>query len=655
MKKKLAVILVLMTSTSGAFADDVKDNIIKKVLETAVSPFETVVGSVNELGKIVVTPSRFEERLGASSCSVSVIDEADFDRQKISTAEKTLREEVGVDISQSGASQGLTHLRLRGGDSNQTLIMIDGVKAYDPMSTNGAYNLAHLTVDNVDRIEVLRGPQSALYGSDAMAGVVSIMSKKADRPYVNAGFESGSFFSYREYFDIGARTRGLSYSIAGSRFDTKGVSQAQAKNGNYERDPYDRTVIASRIDYDICDEASVGGTLRYTNAHFEYDGGWPFADDDDMRQRFDETFATLYGNIKPFEWLEHSLRLGWMQTLRQDLDKDAGSPTFLRDKFYGDFFKLDFQNKARILDIDNFIIGYEYTEETGDSYYEDAFGVTDQPKVFAREGDLYLENRISLQDRLTSTQGVRIGHHSHAGTFETYRIDGSYLFATGTKARGLFATGFKAPSLYQLSTPRIVAWWGQFGGGNSNLNSEKSVSYEYGIDQYLFKEKFIGSVTYFHTVYRDLIDAIYDPATGNTAQFANIGKARVHGIEFEAKVNPIDTLTLRVGLTYLKTKNTQTDGDLLRRPERKFFAECYWKAVKNLSIDMRVRYNGPMADVGGYKIKEYTVADVVVNYDLTKNLSIYAKIENAFDQHYEEVVGYTATPFGAYGGVKAEF
>ena len=655
MKKLWIAVLALLLASAACAEDQKKESVVKKLIETALSPIETVLGQVTELQRIVVTPSRFEERLGASSCSISVIDDRDFEREEVSMAKDALKEEVGIDISQSGAFQGLTQLYMRGGSSNHTLIMIDGVKAYDPMSTNGSYNLAFLTLDNVERIEVLRGPQSALYGSDAMAGVVSIISKKAERPYVNAGFEAGSFYTYKEYFEAGAKTHGFSYSIAGSRDDSKGISQAQAKDNNQERDPYDRTAVAGRIDYEPNDKLSIGGTLRYTNAHYQFDGGWPFADDDDLRNRFDEFFATIYGTIKPIEWLEHSLRLGWMDTLRRDLNKDPGAPSFQRDKFSGKFFKLDLQNRVNMFEVDNLILGYEYTEEIGDSYYEDAWGVTDESKVFAREGDLYLENRINLYDRLTSTQGVRIGHHSRAGTFATYRVDGSYLFATGTKIRGLFGTGFKAPSLYQLNTPRIVAWWGTFGGGNPNLSAEKSVSYEYGADQYLFNEKLVASATYFHCIYKNLIDATYDPTTGNTTQYANTGKAPVHGIEFAVKASPIDILMTRFGFTYLKSKNLQTDGELLRRPEWKLFGECHWRVNKKLSMDLRVRYNGPMADVGNCKVKEYTVADFVVNYDLTNNISVYGKIENAFDQHYEEVTGYGTPPLGAYGGVKAKF
>jgi vitamin B12 transporter len=224
---------------------------------------------------------------------------------------------------------------------------------------------------------------------------------------------------------------------------------------------------------------------------------------------------------------------------------------------------------------------------------------------------------------------------------------------TGTKVRGLVATGFKAPTLYQLFSPADPLWL--IGGGNADLKPEKSVSYEYGVDQYLFGERLIASATYFHAIYKDLIDAVYHPDTWTTDRYANVGKARVHGIEASGKIRPHPTLTVQGGFTYQKTKNLGDDRDLLRRPERKFYLDCLWQPIAKLRLNLDMRYNGPMSDYGGYKIKEYTVVNLVANYNVTKNISAYFKINNVFNQHYEEITGYTMPGFAAYGGTKAEF
>ena len=662
MKKFFAVLFILSIAHSTFAEEEKKPGIVGQILEAAVSPMETVLGQGVGLGRIVVTPSRVEERLGAASCSVSVIDRQDFERKKIDTAKDALADEAGIDVRQSGAFQGETSLLMRGGKTNHTLIMVDGMKAYDPISPGGGYNLAFLTLDNIERIEVLRGAQSALYGSDAMAGVVSIMSRKAEDTYVNASWEAGSFYTYKEQCEAGAAAHGFHYSIAASRVDTKGISQAQAKKNNQERDPYDKTSIAARTDYDIGDAAAIGATFRYTKAHFAFDQGAD-ADDDNAFSVFRENFTTLYANLKAFEWWEHSLKLGWMQTMRQYFDDDSPGFDFDRSKYFGKYFKLDYQNNLDILKVDKIVIGYEFTREAAEYHSQNDFSgvmATDVlSEVFSTEHVFYAENRLNLSDRLTSTQGLRVSHHSRSGTYVTYRLDASYLFFTGTKMRGLAATGFKTPSLYQLFAPANAF----FGGGNPNLSPEKSICYEYGIDQYLFGEKVVAGATYFHTLYTNLIDALTDPNTFFTDHYINIGKAQVHGIEASLKIKPIDSLMLTGGLTFQKTKDFQNDQELIRRPERKFFIECFWQATKKLSLDLKVRYNGPMSDnisnplwnLNTYKIKEFTVVDGVVNYDITKNFSVYVKMDNLLNKYYEEVRGYGTPPFSVYGGIKARF
>lgn len=661
--KRLAWVAVIFFVAGAAFAEEEKTDILKKIIETAMSPLEAVVGPAAELERIVVTPSRVEEKLGSASSSVSIITGEDFERKKIDAVMEALKDEVGIDIRQSGAFQGDTSLLMRGGSSNQTLIMVDGVKAYDPISPNGAYNLAHLTLDNVRQIEVLRGSQSALYGSDAMAGVVNIISKKAEKTYVNAWWEGGSFHTYQEQFEAGSATHGLHYSIAGSRLDTRGISQAEAKHNNQERDLYDRTSMTGRIDYDLGESAGVGATYRYTKAHFAFDQGAD-ADDDNAFSILRENFATLYANQKMFEWWEHSVRLGWMETMRQYFDDDSPPVfDFDRSKYTGRYFKFNYQSNFTLRDYDKVIMGYDYTEEKAKYYSQNDFSgamATDVlDEVMSREGDFYLENRFNLTDRLTSTQGMRVSHHSRAGTYITYRFDGSYLFVTGTKVRGLAATGFRAPSLYQLFAPSNA----YFGGGNSALQSEKSMSYEYGIDQYLFGGKMIAGVTYFFALYRDLVDALTNPITYYTNQYINIGKAQAHGIEASVKLRPAECLRVTFGLTYQKTKDFQNDQEMIRRPERKFFIECFWQATKKLSFDLNIRYNGPMSDnlsnpawgLNTYKVKEFVVVDGVANYDISNIFSVYIKANNIMNKYYEEVRGYGTPPFALYGGVKAKF
>jgi vitamin B12 transporter len=649
--KKIVIIIAALLLASGALAEENAD--------------KPASGPVARLRQIVVTPSKFGEDINTSSVSISAVDTTDFDDRKIYMVKDALRDQVGLDIVQAGPFQGVTSLFTRGGGSNQTLIMIDGVKAYDPISPNGAYNLANLTLDNVDQIEIVRGPQSALYGTDAMSGVVNIMSKKAEKTYVAGQYEGGSFDTNMKHFEVGLVSHGLHYSIAGTRLDTRGLSQAQAKNNCQERDPLDRTSLATRVDYDFNSNCSIGATWRYTKAHYAIDQG-AGTDDDNAFAIYNENFFSLYGNLRIFERWDQTVRFGWMEIVRNNFDDDLSgliTNDFDRSKYFGKNFKFDYQNTIEAAEWDKIVIGYDFTQEMGEYKSTNDFGgpmvFQVMPKCFAREGGLYLENRVNINDKFTSTQGMRVAHHSQAGTHETYRIDASYRFDTGTKIRGLIATGFKSPSLYQLNAPANAF----FGGGNPNLKPEKSQSYEYGLDQYLFNDKFVGGITYFHTLYTNLIDALYNPLTWFTSAYVNVGKAQAHGIEVSGTVSPTDKLKIKGGYTYQKAWDYSYDQDLVRRPENKFFVETFWQATKRLSFDVTLRYVGPRSDnrsnpafaTNTFKDKEYAVLDGVINFEITKNLSVYAKMDNLMNKYYEDVRGYTTSPFAAYGGIKAKF
>lgn len=654
--KKIVFVLSFLLLTSSAFAEEKKENLLKKTLETMISPAETVIGSVSDLGKIVIAPTKTEEKMSAASSAVTSINTGDAVKAGEIKVEESLRDVPAVDVVESGFN-GQTSVFIRGANSYHTLTILDGVKLYDPMDPNGAFNYAHLTLDNLERIEVVRGPQSALYGSDAIGGVVSLETKKAMDTFVNASFESGSYYTTHESFEMGAYVNRLHYTFGGSQYNTKGISQAEAKNNNVERDPYDRTVFSARIDYDLTDNMTVGGTFRNTLVHFKYDN---FGRDDspNLHARHENRSFTQYIEQRLFDWWKYKINLGWMINLRRDFDDPYNGPNsnYLRDYYFGKYFKVDYQNTFNILDIDRFIIGYDYTEELGHSYMESYGSVSKMDKAMARNGSFYLENRFNYKDRLTATQGMRVDHHSYAGTHVTYKLDGSYLFPTATKVRGVYATGFKAPTLYQLNAPANPGFfgWFSFGGGNPHLKPETSSSYEYGLDQYLLGERLIVSVTYFQNRFKNLIDTTMD-AQWNVSQYSNIGKAYTYGIESELKFKPYDNISGNLSYTWMKTKDLSTDSELLRRPAHKMRLQVNWIVFPRFETGLIVRYTGPRMDSGQNKLKQYTTTDVIFNYDLNKNFTIFTRIENLFNVTYHETRVNGEPGINAYGGVRAKF
>ncbi|MDO8536195.1 MAG: TonB-dependent receptor [Candidatus Omnitrophota bacterium] len=661
--KKLLLLLAFMLIATSAVAEEKKDeSMLRKLLETAISPVETVLGPITDLGKIVVAPNKIEEKMGSSSQSITSINVSDASRIGEIKVEEGLRDVPSLDVVETGFN-GQTSVFMRGAASYQTLVMLDGIKLYDPMDPNGAFNFAHLTYDNLERVEVVRGAQSALYGSDAMGGLISMETKKAMDTFANASVEAGSYYTTNEAFDIGSYISRLHFTIGGSQYNSKGISQAEAKNNNQERDPYDRTVFSARLDYDFTDNLTAGGTFRYTLAHFKYDS---FGIDYPNLHATHENYSfTQYVEQRLFDWWKYKISLGWMINLRKDFDDPfvGARSEYVRDKYYGKYFRADYQNTFNILDTDNIVVGYDYVEELGHSYYEYSVpgfsSISNMPKVTARNGAFYVENRFNFKDRLTATQGMRVDHHSYAGTHVTYKIDGSYLLPTATKIRGVYATGFKAPTLYQLNVPAIPAeFWGggAFGGGNPNLKPETSDSYEYGLDQYMLGEKIIASVVYFHNRFKNLINTTTsNDGLFNTTQYANTGKAYTYGVESELKFKPYDKINGSLSYTWMKTKDMSTDSELLRRAGNKLRLQVNWKVFPRFETDLIVRYTGPRMDSGQNKLKQYTTTDVTFNYELNKTFTIFTRIDNLFNVHYQEVRLNGEPGINVYGGVKAKF
>lgn len=269
-----------------------------------------------DLEEIVVTPTKTEEAMGTVSNSITVLDGKELSYQGKITVKEALRQVPGIDVVQSGTFGGPTSIFIRGTNSSQTLIMLDGIKMYDAMEPNGACDLAHFTMDNVERIEIVRGPQSALWGSDAIGGVINIITKKGrGKPSIAISFEGGSFNSYRETLNVQGEHQGLHFSLGVSRFDTNGISRAEERDGNSEKDPYCNTSVSNKLDYDVSDNLIFGNTFHYINSEFEYDDWFgPGGDDPNRKGWYEQIIVSPYMEHKVSDWWDYRIQSSWMKT-----------------------------------------------------------------------------------------------------------------------------------------------------------------------------------------------------------------------------------------------------------------------------------------------------------------------------------------------------
>lgn len=609
------------------------------------------------LEEVVVTATRIEEPVEEVASSVTVITKKDIESKKAGTVLEVLKSVPGLDISQSGGPGQLTDIFIRGAKTEHTLIMIDGVEMNDPMSPGRSFDLSHLTVDNIEQIEIVRGPQSTLYGSDAIGGVINIITKKGEgKPKFFISGEGGTYNTFREAAGLNGGTKLVNYSLGISHLNTEGLSAANEKYGNTEKDGYENTSISARVGVTHSDCLDIDFIVRYIDAETDLDTkGGMGGDDPNYVSRSKQLFLRTQGSLLLFNGLwEQKIGLSFSNQDRDYLDdKDAQHPDDSSKGLYNSkMWKVDWQHNLYLHKTNTLTTGIEYEEERGESEYswESAWGPNESlfPEKSANIKGAYIQDKIVLYESLFTTLGIRVDDHSRFGSEITYRIAPAYLLKkTNTKIKTTYGTGFKAPSLYQLYAPATE--WGPI--GNENLKPEKSKGWDAGIEQYLFQNRLTLGAAYFWNDFEDLIDFDWDKG------YINIAKAQTKGAEIFASARPLEDLTIRASYTYTDTQDKETGQRLLRRPLNKGSLNLNYIFLEKGSVNVDIIYVGKQDDMDPdtyerVKAGDYTLINLAASYDITKNIQVFSRIDNLFNQDYEEVKGYGTPKFSIFGGIK---
>lgn len=616
---------------------------------------------VIKVGEVVVTATRMEMLTSEVGSSVTVISGEDIAKKQETTVLEVLRGVPGLDVVQNGGPGGTTAIFMRGAKSEHTLVMVDGVEMNDPISAGRAFNFADITIDNIERIEVIRGPQSTLYGSDAIGGVINIITKKGKgKPTFFVSGEGGSFNTFKEGAGLNGSNDLFNYSLSVSRLDTEGISVANEKDGNSEKDGYENTSVSSRLGLTPTDNLDVDFILRYNDAKTDLDNsGGVSGDDPNYRSETKQTFFRTVASIILFDELwEQKAGISFSNTER-DLSNDT-DPAHLKDlsrgSFDGQSIKFDWQHNLYLHKSNTITFGLETEEDKGksDYYSESVYGpysstLTEQK---ARTSGYYLQDQIKLWNSFFTTLGVRLDDHSKFGSEVTYRIASSYLVQrSGTRLKATYGTGFKAPSLYQLFAPATD--YGPI--GNENLKPEGSKGWDVGFEQGLLDDKLMLGATYFNNSFDELID--FDYAQG----YMNISKAVSNGVESFVSLKPIEELTLTANYTYTHTEDKSTGDALYRRAKNKLGVDISYSFPEKGDVNLGIIYVGKRdnKDFSTYPetrvaLDSYTLVNLAGSYRITKNVAIFGRIDNIFDEEYEEVLGYGTPGLSAYAGIKFE-
>ncbi len=625
MKNLLKILIALCITVNAAFAED-----------------------GFELEKIVVTATKTEASQGSIGISNTIITGNEIKQTGKYTVLDVLRAQPGITVSQTGPHGGITNIYLRGSKPGHTLVMIDGVEVNDPMATDRSFNFAYLTTDNIERIEVIRGPQSTLYGSDAMGGVINIITKKGKgKPKFEITSEGGEHNTFKESFGLNGATGNSDYSFMVSRVESEGISKAKDTS---ESDNYQNLTLSSRLGYKILDNAKLNIIFRHANTETDLDDG-AYEDDPNYTAWYKDFAGKLEfaQDLKP--WWDHKLSFSYLEVTRQYRDeRDTVDTTEDIQSWYkGNNQKIEWQHNLSIAEIDKITAGFEYEEERGSSSYRSRTTVTRFDRKTIKNKGYYLQNQFKLTERLFITPGIRIDDHQLFDTETTYRLSSSYLLPTQTRFKANWGTGFKAPSLYQLYSTQ------DFGGGpigDPNLAPDKSKSYDFGFEQNLLDDNLSFDITYFHNKFENMVD--YDLTL---SKYKNIGRAWTNGFEVNVSYKPIKNLKVGLNYTYMKTKDKTTGLKLVRRPENQIGFNINWILADKVNFDLNTIYVGHTWNNSNntQKVKPYTKVDFSVYYDLNNCLQLFGRIENLFDREYQEIRGYSTLGRSFYSGLKFKF
>jgi vitamin B12 transporter len=654
MKKNHAVLMPLLwlfLLTGMAFARD----------SDASSP-----GSVDQIEKeekeeeteeVVITATRLETPASEVGSSITVITSEQIEKMQKTSILEVLMTMPAVDVNQSGGPGAAASVFIRGAKSEHTLVIIDGVEMNDPTTPGRTFNFAHLSVDNIERIEILRGPQSTLYGSDAIGGVINIITKRGKGKLNGyASLEGGSYNSFRGAAGANGSNDWMQYAIGFSHWDTDGISAASESAGNIEQDEYKNTTVYGTFGFAPADIFDLDFILRYMDADSDGDTGAGAGNDDPnyITQSQQLLFRTQ-GRLYLFDDI-------WEQTLGfsftdHDLhsrnDTDANNPdSFMLSSYEGQVLKFDWQNNFYIHDTNTATFGIETEEDRGKSnYYEETiygpYTNTFESKS-ARTTAYYLQDQIRLWNSWFTTVGIRFDDHDRFGMETTYRIATAYLVRkTDTKIKASVGTGFKSPTLIQL-----YSFW-----GNKDLDPEESNGWDFGLEQSFFNDSVAAGATYFYSEIDNLIDF-------EAGRYNNVGQADIKGVEVFGTLKPTEHLGARFSYTYMNSRDKATAEDLIRRPHNKFSLNLDYSLMEKGNIHLGIVYIGERDDKVfdpityesvRVQLDDYVLVNPAFSYRITDSIQMFLRVDNLFDCGYEAISGYGTSGISAYGGLKFNF
>jgi vitamin B12 transporter len=618
-------------------------------LVLAALPGLCPAAETDELQTIVITATRIPTPVLQVASSITVVTAADIEARQERTFADVLKDIPGLNVVQTGGPGGETSVFMRGTNSNHTKVFIDGIDVSDPSNATGAFDFGQLLTQDIERVEVLRGPQSGLYGSDAIGGVINIITKSGNGPVQFTGLaEGGTFDTFNQGGTLSGSQDDFHYSASVAHFHAGSVPvtpldlllPGEARNDDYD----DNLTLTTKLGYDVTPDFDLGLAARYTDIHLRDTGedyllALPYTGYPAPEQTTADTveYATrLTAHLKSLDGvLEQTLGLAYTHDRTDTVEPQT--PPALNT---GERRKADWQGDVKLAPTETLVLGAEYERDE-----------IDQPiTADVHIGSAYGELQSQIGDHWFSALNVRNDDNSRFGDKTTWRFAPEWVVTqTDTRLHASVGTGFKAPTLSELyqSFPAFFFF------ANPNLKPESSTGWDAGIEQAVVHDVLRVGVTYYDNRIRDLITT---DVTGTT--WANVGRATTDGIESFIAYQPLKELTLRVDYTYTQAEDDVLEQPLLRRPKHRGSFVATWQATRAWQWNLDVLTVGNWVDVSrdgltsGLNAPGYTTVNLATSYDLTPRVALFARVDNLLDRHYENPLGFLQPSIGVYAGLK---
>jgi len=615
------------------------------------------------LDEVVITANKYPNKTSLTGKVVTVITREQLERSGGKDLSQILTEQTGVYIGGANSNAGKDKsLYLRGARVDHTLITIDGVPVYDPSGIGSNFDIRNLSVNQIERIEILKGSQSTLYGSDAIAGVVNIITRKVGAKAFSANgmLSYGSNNTFRGSAGVNGKTGIINYDAAYSFFDTKGINEAISTSANTDKDGFRQNSLQTGLGIQPAKNVTVQSYFRFNKSAGDIDQG-AFTDELDYTYTQKSYQAGLrnefaFGNTK----LNVLYNYNHIDRLYIDdsVKSRNGFDTYARGSYKGAEHFVDAYVTVPLgKSSSKFTGGADFRSSNTDQeysyigFFSDTIPLKDKKQ---NQTGLYAAVNLHAKSGFNLELGNRMNIHSENGSKYVFNVNPSYLLKKQFKLFGNLSSGYRIPSLYQLFSEY----------GNIELEPESSITAEAGLQYFSVENKFMGRLTGF---LRNIKDAI-----AFQSRYINLDKQKDHGAELELSFKPTDKISLKGFYSFVDGKITTVQNgkdttyfNLIRRPKHSAGLNAGIRINDKFFVSVNLSWFGERKDsyfdattfqTVNVTLDSYFLLDVYAEYTLYKNrVKVFVDVRNLSDSQYNETAGFNTLGINGYGGVRFNF